>query len=208
MSNTLPDMNNLCDQLDAAERDARLLVENLSEQVGCWHPEAGSWSVVQCLDHLAITNYVYLDAMKEPAIRARTAGRLRRRPAIPGFVGRWFATRMEPPVKAFSKMKAPRNIQPGTSPLLADAFARFLASQNDIRDYLRTNADLDLAGIRFPNPLIPGIRFSLATGLHIITAHERRHIWQAWRVRRSAEGAACEDVRLAIEPNAAHTAKE
>ena len=73
-----------------------------------------------------------------------------------------------------------------------------MASQDEIRDYLRTNADLDLAGIRFANPLVPGIRFSLATGLHVITAHERRHLWQAWRVRRAAEGAAGKDVRSAV----------
>lgn len=188
----LPDIANLRDQLDAAERDARSLVENLAEERGCLRGEAGSWSVAQCLDHLAITNQVYLGAMKDPAIRARAAGRLRRSPALPGFVGRWFATKMEPPVKASSKMKAMRIIEPGASPSLADAFARFLTSQDEIREYLRKNADLDLAGIRFPNPLVPGIRFSLATGLHVLTAHERRHLWQAWSVRRAVEGAAGE----------------
>jgi hypothetical protein len=195
MTELLPDIGNLRDQLDAAERDARSLVENLPEERGCWRAEASSWSVAQCLDHLATTTQVYLGAMKEPAIRARTAGRLRRRPAVPGFVGQWFATKMEPPVKAFFKMKAQRNIRPDSSASLADAFSRFLTSQDEIRDYLRTNADLDLAAIRFPNPLLPGIRFSVATGLHIITAHERRHIWQAWRVRRAAEGAAGERSR-------------
>jgi hypothetical protein len=90
-------------------------------------------------------------------------------------------------------METMRIIKPGASPSLADAFARFMTSQDEIRDYLGTNADLDLAGIRFPNPLVPGIRFSVATGLHVITAHERRHMWQAWRVRRAAEGAAGED---------------
>jgi len=33
------------------------------------------------------------------------------------------------------------------------------------------------------------VRFSLATGLHVISAHERRHLWQAWRVRQPAERA-------------------
>jgi hypothetical protein len=187
MTESLADIEKLHDQLDAAERDARLLVDNLAEEQGCWRAEEGSWSVAQCLDHLAITNQVYLGAMKEPTNRARAAGRLRRRPALPGFVGQWFATKMEPPVKTPFKMKATRNIKPGKSPSLADAFARFLASQKEIRDYLRTNADLELAGIRFPNPLVPGIRFSVATGLHVIAAHERRHLWQAWRVRRAFE---------------------
>jgi hypothetical protein len=193
MTELAPDIVDLRDQLDAAERDARSLVEDLAEERGCWRADAGSWSVAQCLDHLATTNQVYLSAMKEPANRARAAGRFRRRPALPGFVGRWFATKMEPPVKASSKMKTMRIIKPGASPSLADAFARFMTSQDEIRDYFGTNADLDLAGIRFPNPLVPGIRFSVATGLHVITAHERRHMWQAWRVRRAAEGAAGED---------------
>jgi hypothetical protein len=187
MTELVPDIGNLHNQLDEVERDARSLAENLAEERGCWRAEEGSWSVAQCLDHLAITNQVYLGAMREPAIRAREEGRLRRRPALPGFVGRWFAANMEPPVKTLSKMKAMRIIKPDESPSLADAFARFLASQDEIRNYLRTNADLDLAGIRFPNPLVRGLRFSLATGLHVITAHERRHLWQAWRVRRAVE---------------------
>jgi hypothetical protein len=187
---SFPDIANLQDQLDAVERDARLLVHDLTEENGCWHAEASSWSVAQCLDHLATTNKVYLGAMKDPAIRGRAAGQFRRGPALPGMVGKWFAATMEPPVKAPLKMRAPRNIKPGVSPSLMDAFGRFSESQNEIRNYLSSNSDLDLAGIRFPNPLVRGIRFSLATGLHVVTAHERRHLWQAWRVRRAAERAA------------------
>jgi hypothetical protein len=56
-----------------------------------------------------------------------------------------------------------------------------------VRAFLIEYADLDLAAVRFPNPFVRGIRFSLATGLHVITAHQRRHLWQAWRVRRAAE---------------------
>ena len=68
----------------------------------------------------------------------------------PGFVGQWFPTKIEPPVQPSFRMKAMRNIQPGTSPSLADAFDRFLTSQDEVREYLCTNADLDLGGIRFP----------------------------------------------------------
>ena len=34
-------------------------------------------------------------------------------------------------------------------------------------------------------PVKGGLRFSLATGLHVLAAHERRHLWQAWNVRRA-----------------------
>ena len=187
---TVPaDIKSLEDQLDAAERDAEALVAGLTEAQGGWRAEPGSWSVAECLDHLAITNRVYLRAMQEPAIRARQRGSRRRGPAAPGFIGRLFISTLEPPVKPRIKGKTPPSIQPRTAPTLADAFAGFTASQNEVREFVRANADLDLAGVRFPNPFIRGLRFSLATGLHVITSHERRHLWQAWRVRRAAEAA-------------------
>ena len=189
MDANAPDIKDLEDQLDAAERDAQALAVGLGEERGGWHAETGSWSVAECLDHLASANRVYLHAMKEPAIRAREQGRFRRGPATPGFVGRWFVMTMEPPVKAPFRMKAPRIVEPRAAPPLVSAFGSFRTSQDEVRAFLRANAELDLAAVRFPNPFVPGIRFSLATGLHVITAHERRHMWQAWRVRRAAEGA-------------------
>jgi len=197
MASVPADIRDLEDQLDAAERDARLLVAGLTEQQSAWRPEPGSWSVAECLDHLATANRVYLRAMNEPADRARAKVRARRGPAVPGIIGRWFVRWLEPPVNPRLKGKAPRIIRPRTAPPLADAFAAFTASQRDVRVFVRSYADLDLAGVRFPNPFIPGVRFSLATGLHVITAHERRHLWQAWRVRRAAEGATA-DRRLEL----------
>ena len=185
-----PELKNLDDALAATERDARAVVDGLTEARGTWRERLDSWSVAECLDHLATANRVYLAAMQPSAERARTGGRRRRRAALPGLVGGWFVNYLEPPVKARLKTKAPSKIRPRPSPPLGDAFAAFLASQEDVRAFLRTYADIDLAGVRFPNPFIPGVRFSLATGLHVIASHERRHLWQAWRVRRAAEQSA------------------
>jgi hypothetical protein len=182
------ELQRLEDALDAAERDARALVEGLTEAAGAWRPEPGSWSVAECLDHLATANRVYLRAMEPPAAQALSTGRARRRPAHPGMIGRWFVHFLEPPVKR--KSKAPRTIRPRTAPPLDDAMKLFLSSQGEVRRFLRTYAGIDLAGVRFPNPFVRGVRFSLATGIHVIPAHERRHLWQAWRVRRAAERAA------------------
>ena len=176
-------------QLDAAGRDADALGAGLGEDQGAWRAEAGSWSVAECLDHLATGNRVYLRAMQEPANRARTLGTRRWRQARPGWVGRCFVSTLEPPARWWSRQKAPRSIRPRTAPPLAEAFACFVASLAEVRAFLRAYADLDLAGVRFPNPFVRGIRFSLATGLHVIAAHQRRHLWQAWRVRRAMERA-------------------
>lgn len=46
---------------------------------------------------------------------------------------------------------------------------------------------IDGLGVHFPNPFIRGVRFSLATGLHVIAAHDRRHMWQVCNVRKALE---------------------
>jgi hypothetical protein len=188
MDGTLPeDLQKLDDALQAAGRDARALAEGLSEKLGGWRGEPGSWSVAECLDHLATANRVYLDAMGPAAARAQREGRTARGPARPGLIGGWFVKWLEPPVNVRLRTRAPGKIRPRTAPPLSDALRMFLASHEEARTFLRTYAGLDLARARFPNPFIRGVRFSLATGLHVIAAHERRHLWQAWRVRRAAE---------------------
>lgn len=182
---TPPDIESLFRQLDDAERDARAIAEGLSEEEGAWRLAPGAWSVAECFDHLATANRVYLEAMRGPAERARREGRRRRRPVRPGFIGGIFVRSLEP--TNTRKTRAPAKIRPRESPPLADAVARFHESQDQVREFLRAYQDVDLAGVRFPNPFVPGIRFSLATGLHVITAHERRHLQQARRVREAAE---------------------
>ena len=193
-SNIPAEIRELLEQLLAVERDAEALVRGLSEKEGTRRLAPASWSIAECLDHLAAANTAYLRAMLEPAQRARARGRLRRRPAQPGLPGRLFVYTLEPPPRWWTKLKAPRVIRPRSSPALADSFAKFMASQTDVRKFFAKNADLDLASIRFPNPFVRGIRFSLATGLHVIAAHDRRHLLQAWQVRRGLEAPGAEAV--------------
>ena len=183
------DIAALEDAFDAIEADARAIVNGLPETLGAWRVDATAWSVGECLDHLAIANRAYLRAMEPAAERSSMQGSTRRGPAQPGVFGSWFIRTLEPPVKPRLRTRAPQSIRPRPASSLADAVAQFLASHDEVRTFLRRYAHIDLAGVRFPNPFVRGIRFSLATGLHAIAAHERRHLWQAWRVRQAAERA-------------------
>ena len=170
--------------LDAVDDDARKLIDGLTAEQGVWRPAPGSWSIAHCLDHLATANRVYLRAMEPVAAAALARGSRRRRPAVPGIIGGWFVRSLDAPVKPRFKMKAPTKIVPRESPSLADAATDFFSSQHQARVFLRQYAEIDLAGVHFPNPFVRGVRFSLATGLHVIAAHDRRHVWQARNVRK------------------------
>ena len=182
-----PDIQALEQAFDAIDRDARTLLDGLTEAQGIWRPVPAAWSIAHCFDHLATANRVYLRAMEPPAERALQQRRLRRGPAVPGLIGGWFVRSLEPPVKPWFKMKAPKKIVPRPSPPSSDAAAQFFASQVEVTAFLRTYADIDFAGVLFPNPFIRGVRFSLATGLRVIAAHDRRHLWQAWNIRKALE---------------------
>ena len=179
------DIKALDEGLEALERETQTVAEGLTEVTGGWRPREGSWSVAECLDHLATSNRVYLVVMREAAARARQKGRMRRGPATPGFFGGLFVRSLEPPPSRLSKVQAPKKIRPRTAPPFSDALSAFVDTQREVRAFLRENADLDLAGVGFVNPFIPGVRFSLATGLHVIVAHQKRHLWQARNVREA-----------------------
>ena len=177
------DLAAIADQLDAIEQHARAVMTGLSEDLGRRPTATGGWSVSECFDHLALSNNVYLDAMESAAQQARARQRWRKGPARPGWLGGLFARSLEP--DAGMKAKAPGKIRPRSAPALADAYDAFTASNTRVRAFLEENADLDLAGVHFKNPLMPLLRFSLASGLHVITAHQRRHVLQAERARNS-----------------------
>ncbi len=83
-----PELRQFEDDLDAIERNAQGLVAGLTEEGGRWRARPDSWSVAECLDHLATGNRVYLGAMQPAVLRASEQGRQRRGPALPGIVGR------------------------------------------------------------------------------------------------------------------------
>jgi hypothetical protein len=98
-----------------------------------------------------------------------------------------FLWSMEPPARM--KLKAPlAGMQPASSHEKGALLTEFSRRQGEVIALVRATGDLDLNGVRFSNPMLNGLRlFNVATGLLVIAAHERRHLWQARRVLERAE---------------------
>jgi hypothetical protein len=126
---------------------------------------------------MAHTNRVYLGALESAASRAHSG----HRPVQPaGWFSRFFLRKAEPPVSL--KIKAPKNIRPSASISKSDALSGFTNSNQQVREFITRTASLDLCGVRFRNPFIRGLNFTVATGLLVIAAHNRRHLWQMQQV--------------------------
>jgi hypothetical protein len=66
-----------------------------------------------------------------------------------------------------------------------EILAAFLRSNQAVRDFIRQASDYDVNALRFKNPFIPSLRFTVGTGLEIISKHESRHLLQAEGVKQS-----------------------
>jgi hypothetical protein len=180
-SSPLPDeIQRILDDLEANERRAEALVADLDSESLNWRPDDRSWSTAQCLDHLNVGNRVYLEAIRPALDEARRKGRARRGPVRPGWFERWFVATLEPPPRR--KMSAPKKIVPAFAGEKEALLAEFRRLHAQAAGLLRDSADLDL-GIRFRNPFIPLLRFTVWTGFVVIPTHERRHLWQAEQLR-------------------------
>jgi hypothetical protein len=172
----------LISEFDAADLSAKELVAGLTPEQLNWQPEPGAWSVGQCLDHLCVTNEVYL-----PAISSSLSGPPAS--AVPeiqvGWLGRWFINTYIEPSPQGRRARAPRKITPGARVELS-VLHRFLRSNQAARELVRRASGYDVNRIRFRNPFIPVLRFTVGTGLEIVSRHQRRHLLQAGRVKRSS----------------------
>jgi hypothetical protein len=171
-------------ELDAADQRATAVAHGLTPLELNWRRSPAEWSVGQCLEHLAIANEVYLRAM---------SGSLAGRHAVlvaeiaPGWFGRWFIRTVIEPSQT-RRWRAPKKIRPGTQvpPSVLD---RFQATNRAIREFMQRARHYDVNRIRFKNPFFGLIRFTVGTGLEVMSRHERRHLLQAERIRAALDGA-------------------
>jgi len=177
------DLQRLAHDIDAADARADALAGRVDDAQFFWQPGEGRrWSIALCLDHLAVANTVYGEAMRTAVDRAREAGWARRGSATPGFFGRKFVESLEPPAKR--RTSAPAKIRPRRISSRAEILRSYHAAHDDLRTLIADAAAIDVNRATFANPFIPFIKMRVSTGLNVIAAHDRRHLWQAEEVEK------------------------
>lgn len=177
-----PELQRILDEINESDTRASVIAQACTDEQFYWRPRDGSgWSIAQCIDHLGAMNVVYRNAIRLGIDAARARGSARRAPAKPGYFGGKFVQSMEPPVTR--RMRAPRKGIPALKKERAKILDGYHAAHDLVRQLIVDAAEIDANRARFPNPFIPLLRFSVSTGLFVIAAHDRRHLWQAEQVR-------------------------
>jgi hypothetical protein len=170
----------LTSELDAADARAIAIAHDLSTSQLNWTPRPGAWSIGQCLEHLCLSNEVYVRPLTE-ALQRGASGYAHE--IEPGWFGRWFLRTYIEPTTQKRRHRAPPRTVPIASQLDSSILDRFLASNARMRELAARAQRHDVNRLRFRNPFVPLIRFTVGTGLQIIARHNHRHLLQAERVK-------------------------
>ncbi len=174
-------------EIEANESRAEALVLGLSNQQFNWRAEPGRWSIAQCLSHLNVINGLDLTPLREGIRAGRARNLTGPGPFTYGLISRKFVASMEPPVTR--KFKAPAAYVPPPEADLARTIGEYRRISEEVRQLAEASAGLDLTKVKISMPALPAIlrafvKMPLGARFSLLTAHDRRHLWQADQVRQ------------------------
>ena len=170
-------------EFNAADERAKALASRLTPHQLNWRSGPDQWSVGQCLEHLHITNEVYIPPISD-SLQGHPQAIVQE--ITPGWFGRWFIRNYIEPSPTTKKARAPGKIAPPPQ-VDTSILDRFLSSNQRARELVERARNYDVNRVRFKNPFVPMIRFTVGTGFEILSKHQRRHLLQAERIRTSPD---------------------
>jgi hypothetical protein len=170
-------------RLEFAEvvRSGNELVARLDDAVLMRRPAPALWSVAENVEHLSATAATFgrrirrrLDATSVSEGQGAEKQTL---------VGRIWLSLVEPPVRLRLKVPAAA-LQPGAIESRQSLLVRFADTHATLIALLDESDAYDRMRVRVPTPFAKRLTVNLLDAFTVLTAHGRRHLWQAERVMR------------------------
>lgn len=176
-----PDLADFAAQIAKIRDDATQLTSGLNSQQMNWRSHPARWSIAQCLAHITLGNEEYLREIDAAILQARSRELFSAGPFKHGWFGNWFARSFEPPPKF--KLRNPKVITPPADVSGEKVSTDFDRNQQDVLRRIYEANGIDLGRAKITSPFLRMLRLSLGQAFAVLTAHARRHLWQAWQVR-------------------------
>jgi hypothetical protein len=181
-----PEIEQICKEFDQISSQAKELTEGLNEERFNWRPRPDQWSIEECLAHLLIAGNWEIRVIEDAIGHGKAHGLTGAGPFRYGHFERLVVRKTEPPVKR--KFTATKRFRPLQEQPITAVLPSFLHLQSQLTLLAQSADGLDLARIKVPTPISRLIRLSLGMTFAQVAAHERRHLDQAWRVRKQLPG--------------------
>ena len=185
MSKSDDGLSSLIAAADNIVAGAQQTFGDLTAQQLNWKPNAESWSIGQCFDHLMTANESYFPIIEQIIKGEKPRTFWESLPVLPTFFG-WMLIKYLSP-ESTKKLKAPDVFKPSSSDIDPNIINNFVRQQNQLTFLMRQTAALDLRHTKITSPAVRFVTYSLIDAYTIIVVHEKRHSQQARRVL-NAEG--------------------
>lgn len=175
-------------QFDANTARAQQLFAGLTTQQLAQHAPVDGWSIAECLEHLTLSlmNPDYLLYIDEETGRAPLGSG----PYKKDWLGALLAWSLEPPYRMKTKtLPAWEPQRLAVERVLPD----FLKLQQRLKNSLRRANGRAIDKVKIHSPFNQRIRYNVFSFFHVMAAHQRRHLWQAERVRERISTKAAND---------------
>lgn len=178
----LVDLSTRCREATA---EVRSLFEHLTAEQLSWKPDANTWSILQCIEHLVTTGRLYLPPVREALERVRENGVVSVEPFRFTLFGKWFVTMAGPEVRW--KVKTPPAFAPNPELTDLSVLERFVEVQEGVEALIREADGWPLNTRKFRSPVSRLVRLTLGEGLTLLVWHTWRHVNQAVALTRHPE---------------------
>jgi hypothetical protein len=177
-------LDTVLNQVDNVTLKARNLVAGRNQADLTISLESTSWSVAQCLDHLAQTTNAFLPAISSAVASAPRL--ITNRALRTGALTRLFIRNLEPPYRLRFKVLAPLVPRQHDFNAAWDAFEQ---SQDQLAKTIRSAMGLAVDQVRVESPIYARFSYNVYGALRMLAAHERRHLWQIEQIIKALDAA-------------------
>ena len=176
------DLPSCLDAVAHIEADLNRLLFTLTEAQFHAPPRTGGWSVAYCIEHLVLAGQAFLSRWNIALKEASPSGFRDHDHFRYSAWHRWILRLAEPPYRL--KTKATQPFLPYSRRPMEEAVRRFLSIHQEFIRTMESSRTVDVKHIKVQSPFASWIWYPLGFSFDLALAHERRHIWQAWQVRR------------------------
>ena len=155
----------------------------LSEQQLNWKPSPGEWSILQCIDHLSVSENLYCKRLEDIVRGAYRPRFFERFPLFTAFLGSYVVNAMKKPNL---RMPAPLVFKPSEkknlSKSILEQYLLLLSREHSLFEQV---IQKNLLHMRITSPALSVMTFTLKEVLEVNLLHQARHIEQALRVKNN-----------------------
>jgi hypothetical protein len=166
----------------AIEADLTRLTAALTEAQFHAPTRTGGWSVSYCIEHLVLTGEAFFPKWDLALKNANGGGCACQQAFRYGWWERRLLQYVENPSRWKRKTAAP--FVPCARHSIEETVARFGAMHREFARRVARSRGLDVKHTKVQSPFAAWVRYALGFSFDLVLAHERRHLSQAWLVRR------------------------